>query len=94
MNPTILHHGARNGVTGSCHQLFVEGRNSLLVYFGSHVLMSLLRRPFGEAPSVVERYSAAMTSPVEAQIVWSLALLAFWVVVAALLHWRRIYVRA
>jgi hypothetical protein len=35
-----------------------------------------------------------MTSPVEAQIVWSLALLAFWVVVAALLHWRRIYVRA
>lgn len=34
MNPTILHHGARNGVTGSCHQLFVEGRNSLLVNCG------------------------------------------------------------
>lgn len=34
MNPTILHHGARNGVTGSCHQLFVEGRNSLLVDCG------------------------------------------------------------
>ncbi len=76
------------------YPLLALGRNSLLVYFGSHVLMSLLRRPFGEAPSVVERYSAAMTSPVEAQIVWSLALLAFWVVVAALLHWRRIYVRA
>ncbi|GAB1460071.1 MBL fold metallo-hydrolase [Thauera sp.] len=34
MNPSILHHGARNGVTGSCHQLFVEGRNSLLVDCG------------------------------------------------------------
>ena len=34
MNPTILHRGARNGVTGSCHQLFVEGRNSLLVDCG------------------------------------------------------------
>ena len=34
MNPTILHHGARDGVTGSCHQLFVEGRNSLLVDCG------------------------------------------------------------
>jgi metallo-beta-lactamase family protein len=34
MNPSILHHGARNGVTGSCHQLFVEGGNSLLVDCG------------------------------------------------------------
>ena len=34
MNPSILHHGARNGVTGSCHQLFVEGHNSLLVDCG------------------------------------------------------------
>ncbi|MBV2263186.1 MAG: MBL fold metallo-hydrolase [Thauera sp.] len=34
MNPTVLHHGARNGVTGSCHQLFVEGGNSLLVDCG------------------------------------------------------------
>ncbi len=34
MNPIILHHGARNGVTGSCHQLFVEGDNSLLVDCG------------------------------------------------------------
>ncbi len=34
MNPTILHHGARNGVTGSCHQLFIEGDNSLLIDCG------------------------------------------------------------
>lgn len=34
MNPVILHHGARNGVTGSCHQLFVEDDNSLLIDCG------------------------------------------------------------
>jgi metallo-beta-lactamase family protein len=34
MTPTILHHGARHGVTGSCHQLFIEGENSLLVDCG------------------------------------------------------------
>ena len=34
MNPTIIHHGARHGVTGSCHQLFVEGDDSLLIDCG------------------------------------------------------------
>lgn len=34
MNPTILHHGARYGVTGSCHQLFIEGDNSVLIDCG------------------------------------------------------------
>ena len=43
MNPTILHHGARNGVTGSCHQLFVEGRNSLLLDCGLFQGFKVLR---------------------------------------------------
>lgn len=30
----ILHHGARDGVTGSCHQLIVDARHSLLVDCG------------------------------------------------------------
>ncbi len=34
MNPTILHHGARHGVTGSCHQLFIERDNSVLIDCG------------------------------------------------------------
>ncbi len=34
MNPRIVHHGARHGVTGSCHQLFIEGDNSLLIDCG------------------------------------------------------------
>lgn len=30
----ILHHGARDGVTGSCHQLLIDARHSLLVDCG------------------------------------------------------------
>ena len=30
----IVHHGAFNGVTGSCHQLFIDDVNSLLIDCG------------------------------------------------------------
>ncbi len=30
----ILHHGARDGVTGSCHQLQANANSSLLIHFG------------------------------------------------------------
>jgi len=30
----IIHHGAVNGVTGSCHQLMIDSENSLLVDCG------------------------------------------------------------
>ena len=84
---------ALRGVERASFPLLALGRNSLLVYFGSHILMSLLRRPIGEAPSIVERYSAVMASPVVAQVVWSGALLAFWTTLAAGFHWRGIYLR-
>ena len=29
--PDILHHGAKDGVTGSCHQLLMDGQHSLLI---------------------------------------------------------------
>ncbi|HAB91546.1 MAG TPA: MBL fold hydrolase, partial [Pseudomonas sp.] len=32
--PEILHHGAKNGVTGSCHQLIIDDKNSLLIDCG------------------------------------------------------------
>lgn len=32
--PTILHHGAVNGVTGSCHELRIDDRNALLIDCG------------------------------------------------------------
>lgn len=34
MNIEIIHHGARFGVTGSCHQLVLDARNSLLIDCG------------------------------------------------------------
>ena len=34
MHANIVHHGAFNGVTGSCHQLFVDELNSLLIDCG------------------------------------------------------------
>ena len=32
--PDILHHGAKDGVTGSCHQLLMDGQHSLLIDCG------------------------------------------------------------
>ncbi|MDD3326672.1 MAG: MBL fold metallo-hydrolase [Zoogloea sp.] len=34
MHANIVHHGAFNGVTGSCHQLFIDELNSLLIDCG------------------------------------------------------------
>lgn len=34
MNPKIIHHGALHGVTGSCHQLFIDDAHSLLIDCG------------------------------------------------------------
>jgi len=34
MHANIVHHGAFNGVTGSCHQLFIDEANSLLIDCG------------------------------------------------------------
>lgn len=75
------------------YPLLALGRNSLLVYFGSHILMSLLRQSFGDTPSFAERYVAAMPSATVAQLVWSVVLLTFWIVVAVQLHRRKIYLR-
>lgn len=33
-NPTLIHHGAVDGVTGSCHQYFVDDQHSLLIDCG------------------------------------------------------------
>ena len=30
----VLHHGAKNGVTGSCHQIFIDNHNSFLIDCG------------------------------------------------------------
>ncbi len=69
------------------------GRNSLLVYFGSHVLTSLLNRSFGGTPSVSERFASIFPSIGMAQIVWTGVMLAFWMSLAVYLNNRKIYLR-
>ncbi len=32
--PTVLHHGAKDGVTGSCHQLIIDAQHSVLIDCG------------------------------------------------------------
>ncbi len=34
MNPTIIHHGAREGVTGSCHELNISNEDAILIDCG------------------------------------------------------------
>lgn len=69
------------------------GRNSLFVYFGSHVLTSLLGRPFFGGRSVKTVFMEAIPSLALAQIIWTGVLLLFWVGMAVYLHKKRIYLR-
>ncbi|ARU52024.1 putative acyltransferase [Cellulosimicrobium cellulans] len=75
--------------------LVALGRNSLLVYFGSHVLSSLLRRyPGGPGEGVLFQAVNALGGGWAGQIAVTLALLLFWTTLAVVLHRRRIYLTA
>ncbi len=73
--------------------LLALGRNSLLVYFGSHVLMSLLTRHSGTGSNAATDIAQAISIGGHTQATWTAVLLAFWVLVAAVLHRFRIYIR-
>lgn len=78
----------------SSYPLLALGRNSLLVYFGSHVLMSLLVRPVGASgTSIADRVTPLLDAVGPPQLLWTLLLLAFWIGLATLLHRHRIYLR-
>lgn len=68
------------------------GRNSLLVYFGSHLAAALLMRVGGEV-SWAERIGEVLSFAGGPQVSFALASLALWWVVAAVLHRRQIYIR-
>ncbi|GAA1629015.1 heparan-alpha-glucosaminide N-acetyltransferase domain-containing protein [Georgenia ruanii] len=72
--------------------LIALGRNSLLVYFGSHVAHSLLLRT-GEPP-LAERIAQAVALDADPRLEFVLVSLAAWWLLALVLHWRRIYVHA
>ena len=69
------------------------GRNSLLVYFGSHLLMLLLNRPLPGGPSVTAAFVSLFPSDALAQLGWTALWLAFWIALAIVLHRRGWYVK-
>jgi predicted acyltransferase len=75
------------------YPLLALGRNSLLVYFGSHALMSILQRPIDGGPSLSARISSAIAIGGHPQATWTALLLLFWIGLACLLHRHRIYLR-
>lgn len=75
------------------YPLLALGRNSLLVYFGSHILTSLLNRPAPDGVPVSVHIAEAITVFGHPQIMWTLVLLLFWIGLAMLLHRHRIYLR-
>ncbi len=68
------------------------GRNSLLVYFGSHVAMMIMLR-LGE-PSLPERLSAKLGWTGHPHLAWVIASVLAWWALALVLDRKRIYVRA
>lgn len=79
------------------------GRNSLLVYFGSHAVMSTLLRtgPSGGVPvrgpswaQVTQGRAAELAGAPGAAWPWCLAAVVAWTLLAMLLHRFRIYVKA
>ncbi len=72
--------------------LVAMGRNSLLVYFGSHLLMILLLRYGGET-SYAERIAGLVEVGGMPRASFVVAMVLGWAALAAVLHRRRIYLR-
>jgi predicted acyltransferase len=71
--------------------LVAFGRNSLLVYFGSHLVMMVLLQ-HGE-PAWAVQAARAVDFTGHPRLSWTLVVLAGWTALAAVLHRRRIYVK-
>lgn len=68
------------------------GRNSLLVYFGSHIAVGLLVLRGGD-PSFAEQLAASMNVLGHPRATFVAANIALWAAIAAVLHRRGIYLR-
>ena len=77
----------------TAYPLLALGRNSLLVYFGSHILTSLLNHPAPDGVPISVHIADAITLVGSPQVTWTALLLAFWIVLAMVLHRYRIYLR-
>ena len=92
--------GRRSLVRAAAWALVALGRKSLLVYFGSHLLMLVLTRlpAGGGGGGAGERSLAVAASEAVAvaghpQLTWSVLLLVSWVALACGLHARGLYLR-
>ena len=75
------------------YPLVALGRNSLLVYFGSHVVMSLLSRALPSGSNLATEIAQTIAIQGHVQTTWTAAILALWLVLACVLHRFRIYLR-
>ncbi len=85
-------------VRGAVWPLIALGRNSLLVYFGSHVAMALLTRSVDaqgvDLPTrIADGITRASSLTGHEQLAFSVAAVLAWTLVAAVLHRFRIYLR-
>ncbi|WP_432561422.1 heparan-alpha-glucosaminide N-acetyltransferase domain-containing protein [Kineococcus sp. SYSU DK003] len=70
------------------------GRNSLLVYFGSHVVMALLGHHAGaDGRNLAQRVADTVAVAGHPQLSFTVLALLVWGAIAAVLHRRRIYLR-
>ncbi|GAA2249688.1 heparan-alpha-glucosaminide N-acetyltransferase domain-containing protein [Herbiconiux moechotypicola] len=69
------------------------GRNSLLVYFGSHALMSVLTRPLEGGGTAAVRLAEIVAVTGDPQLGLSILMLGFWLAVACVFRWRGWYLR-
>lgn len=69
------------------------GRNSLLVYFGSHLAIDVLNR-LGPEPGLAWRIAAKLGDTLGAPYRFIFLNMVAWWALALLLHWRKIYIHA
>ena len=95
--------GSGRALSALSWPLLALGRNSLLVYFGSHALVVVITHvgaPWVAAPadgspgpSFAQAASQAISGGWHPQVVWSAATLAAWWALACVLHRHRVYLR-
>lgn len=81
-------------VAAATYPLVALGRNSLLVYFGSHAAMLTLTHTFAPSGETWAVFLARSVTASEDRM-WPFVVAAVlaWTVLASILHWRRIYLR-
>lgn len=73
--------------------LVAMGRNALLIYFGSHIVMHILRTQGGE-PTWARQIADNIAVAGYPRVSFIIFMLAVWLAIAAVLHRYKVYIRA